>query len=244
MADTNACSNCGAPRAPGYAACKFCKTPYPAAAAAPSAGGGSHGPPQQQMPSSIPCPKCGTHNEPTQQQCVQCKAWIVVQCIFCHAISPHNLPACLKCGEAFAGAPQRFAQRQSEAQSQQRMQMIGSVGSVAANVLGAAAGAAIGARWGSGGHHYNTYDHHHGGYGDRNYDQGYEGKGGGGFFGDGGGGGDYENKGGFFDSGGGGDYGGKSDYDSGGGGGGIMDSLFGDSGGGDSGGGSWGSDDS
>ena len=111
------CSNCGAPRVAGYAACKYCKTPFASV--------------KDTQTDAIPCPRCNTLNELGAQKCVQCQAWVVVQCVFCHALSPHNVPACTKCGEAFAGAPQRFAERQRAQQLQTGLEIAGTVGNVA-----------------------------------------------------------------------------------------------------------------
>ncbi len=121
------CTHCGAPRAAGYAACKFCKTPFV----------------QNTQTGAIPCPRCNTLNEMGVQRCVQCQTWVVVQCVFCHALSPHNVPGCLKCGEAFAGAPQRLADRERQQHLQQGLNIAGTVGNVAASFLGAAAGAGL-----------------------------------------------------------------------------------------------------
>jgi hypothetical protein len=145
------CQNCGAPRAAGYAACRFCKTPFVA----------------NVQTDAIPCPRCNTLNERGAQRCVQCQGWVVVQCVFCHALSPHNVPACARCGEAFAGAPQRFAERQRQQHLQQGLNIATQVGGVAASFLGAAAGAGLfsghsheyheqNPYWGGGPHH-----HHH-----------------------------------------------------------------------------------
>ena len=152
------CSHCGAPRVPGYAACKFCKTPFV----------------RNTQTNAIPCPRCNTLNETGAQKCVQCQTWIVVQCVFCSALSPHNVPACLKCGEAFAGAPERFAQRQSQQRVQQGLQIAGQVGHVAANVLGAAAAVGV---LGGGHHQHVVHEHHYGGGGGHyggNYGGGYD----------------------------------------------------------------------
>src|SRR5262249_47032491 len=121
------CAHCGAPRTAGYAACKFCQTPFV----------------QNTPTSAIPRPPCNTPNQMGAQPCVKCQAWVVVQGVFCHALSPHNVPACVKCGEAFAGAPQRFAERQREQHLQQGLNIASSVGNVAASFLGAAAGAGL-----------------------------------------------------------------------------------------------------
>jgi hypothetical protein len=147
------CSNCGAPRAAGFAACKFCRTPFVA----------------DTQTQAIPCPRCSTLNEIGAQRCVQCQTWVVVQCVFCHALSPHNLPACSKCGEAFAGAPQRFAERQRDQHVQQGLNIATQVGGVAASFLGAAVGAGLfsghsqeyheqNPYWGGGPHHRGDWD--------------------------------------------------------------------------------------
>ncbi len=145
------CTHCGAPRIAGYASCKFCKTPYPGV--------------QNTQTGAIPCPRCNTLNELGAQKCVQCQAWVVVQCVFCGALSPHNVPACQRCNEPFAGAPQRLAERQRAQHLQQGLQVAGTVGSVAASFLGAAAGAGMFS-------HHDHYEAPHGGW---RYHQGYEG---------------------------------------------------------------------
>ena len=96
---------------------------------------------------------------------------VVVQCVFCGDLSPHNVPACVKCGEAFAGAPERFAERQRSQHLQQGLNIAGSVGNVAASFLGAAVGA--GAFSGNDG-----YEHHH-----HHYEQTGDSSGGGSFLG-------------------------------------------------------------
>jgi phage FluMu protein Com len=149
MSESNdVCAHCGAPRAPGYAACKFCNTVF------------AREKQTSLQDNAVPCPKCRTLNEWGAQKCVQCQSWVVVQCVFCSSLSPHHVPACLKCQEAFAGAPERFQQRQQQQQGQQRMQMLGSVGSVAASFLGAAAGVAVSGAFSGQGHRYEG--HHHG----------------------------------------------------------------------------------
>jgi hypothetical protein len=136
MAEEEACKHCGAPRVTGYAACKFCKTPFVT----------------NTQTNAIPCPRCNILNEMGAQRCVQCQAWVIVQCVFCHALSPHNVPACQHCGEAFAGAPQRFAERQKQESLQKGLQIAGTVGNVAASFLGAAAGAGL----------FSSQEHYHG----------------------------------------------------------------------------------
>jgi hypothetical protein len=155
------CNHCGAPRVAGYAACKFCKTPFV----------------QNTQTGAIPCPRCNTLNEMGAQRCVQCQTWVVVQCVFCHALSPHNVPGCLKCGEPFAGAPQRLAERQRQQNIDQGLHIAGAVGNVAASFLGAAAGAGMFSHHEGYEHHYEHY--HHGGYEGGGYagGGGYEGGG-------------------------------------------------------------------
>ena len=200
------CAHCGAPRAAGYGACKFCGTVFARAQQTST------------QDNVIPCPKCRTVNEWGAQKCVQCQTWVVVQCLFCSSLSPHHVPACLRCQEAFAGAPERFQQRQAAQQGQQRMQVIGTVGNVAASFLGAAASMAVGGAFS--GHGYRNEGHrshhsHHGSYGNND---GYNSN---------------SHEGGFFSSIVGGDSdSGQGNHDtsnSGGSGGGIMDSLFGGS---------------
>src|SRR5512132_4724931 len=129
------CAHCGAPRAPGYGACKFCGTVFARAQQTST---------QENV---VPCPSCRTVSEWGAQKCVKCQAWVVVQCLFCSSLSPHHVPACLRCQEAFAGAPERFQQRQAHYQGQQRMQVLSTVGNVAASFLGAAAGVAVSGAW-------------------------------------------------------------------------------------------------
>ncbi len=125
--EESACKHCGAPRQPGLAACKYCRTPFVA----------------NVHRDAIPCPQCGAVNEKGAQKCAACAAWVVVQCVFCSALSPHHLPACVKCREPFAGAPERLAARQQEAQQKQTLEAVSAVGGVAATFLGALAGAAL-----------------------------------------------------------------------------------------------------
>jgi len=125
----------------GYASCKFCNTPFV----------------RNTHEDAIPCAQCRTLNEKGAQRCVRCQAWVVVQCVFCRALSPHHEPACVQCGETFAGAMERYQQRQEEVQNQQRMQVVATVGTVAASFLGAVAGAALTDRP----HHAHRHHHRH-----------------------------------------------------------------------------------
>jgi hypothetical protein len=144
------CTHCGAPRVAGYASCKFCKTPFASV--------------QNTQTGAIPCPRCNTLNELGAQKCVQCQAWVVVQCVFCGGLSPHNVPACQHCNEPFAGAPQRLAERQRGQHIEQGLQVAGTVGTLAASFLGAAAGAGI----------FNHHDHYEAPHGGWVYHAGYE----------------------------------------------------------------------
>jgi hypothetical protein len=107
------------------------------------------------MRSAIPCPnpQCRAQCRWGKQKCAQCQAWIVVSCIFCGAISPHNISNCMRCNEAFAGAAQRKQQVQQQQAHRQNMQSANVWGGVAASFLGAAAGSAVGSSWG---HSYNS----------------------------------------------------------------------------------------
>jgi hypothetical protein len=87
------CSNCGAKRTVGHVICAYCKSPY-----APDL-----------LPEAIPCPRCRVLSTGDQQTCVACGTWIVVQCVFCAATSPHTMTACSHCGEIFLGAAERKA---------------------------------------------------------------------------------------------------------------------------------------
>jgi hypothetical protein len=83
-----------------------------------------------------------------KQKCAACQAWIIVSCVFCGSLSPHNCSNCLRCNEAFAGAPQRKQAMQQQQQHQQNQQNIGMWGGVAAAFAGAAVGGAIGSHGG------------------------------------------------------------------------------------------------
>jgi hypothetical protein len=122
------CQTCGAPDPGDLVHCKYCRQPVSAEA----------------QRTAIPCPRCSVQNRWGKQTCAQCQAWLVVSCVFCGAVSPHNVPSCLQCNEAFAGAPQRKAAMEAQQRQQQDMQMMSSVGSVVAPFLGAALGAAAG----------------------------------------------------------------------------------------------------
>lgn len=118
------CMSCGAPEDTSLVTCKFCQRPYNAELAR----------------SAIACPGCKALNRWGMQKCVSCQGWIVVACVFCGAVSPCNAVSCVKCNEAFAGAPQRKAMLDQQRQQQEAMQMVGTVGSVAAPILGGVLG--------------------------------------------------------------------------------------------------------
>jgi hypothetical protein len=67
----------------------------------------------------------------------------VVTCVFCGALSPHNVSNCLQCHEAFAGSQERKA----ALQSQKDVQQVAQVMSAAAPLLGIALGAALSRDW-------------------------------------------------------------------------------------------------
>lgn len=131
MSDEAACSSCGAPDDGEFVVCRYCAHPYSAEAAR----------------SAIPCPRCGVACRWGKQKCGRCQSWLVVSCVFCGALSPHNVANCLQCREAFAGAAQRKAAMESQREAQQTMQVVSQVGSVAAPLLGVALGVALSGDW-------------------------------------------------------------------------------------------------
>ncbi len=147
------CQSCGAPARPGIVTCEFCEQFVSAEAAR----------------TAIACPQCRTANAGGAQQCVRCKSWLVVRCVFCERLSPYTSAACVACNEPFAGAMERKAQRDAELRRQQVLQTVGAVAPIAGGLLGGVAGALLGnVGSGFGGHgHYgsNGYGgHHYGGY--------------------------------------------------------------------------------
>lgn len=136
------CQSCGAPDDGQAVFCKFCKQAYSA----------------QILASAIPCLHCKMQNRWGKQRCFQCNHWIVVACVFCGAVSPHNQPACMACGEGFQGAAERKAQRMQHEQAQQNMQVMGVVGNAAGGFLGAMAGVAAAGAWHGSGYSHYEYD--------------------------------------------------------------------------------------
>ena len=129
------CASCGAPESGELVYCRYCSAPLSA----------------EILANAIPCPRCRTACRWGRQHCGACQAWIVVSCVFCGALSPCNLQACLQCHEVFAGAPERRAQREQQARgehpqqaNQETLQIVGTVGSIAASFLGAIVGAELG----------------------------------------------------------------------------------------------------
>jgi hypothetical protein len=135
------CASCGAPDDGEFVVCRFCKNAVSAEA----------------QRTAIPCPnpQCKMLCRWGKQKCASCQSWIIVSCVFCGSLSPHNCSNCLRCNEAFAGAPQRKAAMQQQQAHQQNMQAVGTWGHVAAAFAGAAVGSAV-----SHGvsHHYYHHD--------------------------------------------------------------------------------------
>jgi hypothetical protein len=113
------CDNCGAGKTAGLATCKYCNRPFVA----------------DLQNRSVPCWKCKAFNDWGVQQCTRCSSQVVIQCLFCSALSPHHVAGCLRCKEAFAGMRERFAARQQQA----TLSQVAQVGTAVASVLGAAA---------------------------------------------------------------------------------------------------------
>ena len=138
------CASCGAPDGGELVLCRFCRQAVSAEAAR----------------TAIPCPnpQCRTLCRWGKQRCAQCQAWIVVSCVFCGAISPHNVSSCMRCNEAFAGAAQRKAQMEQQRAQAQSAQQASVWGGVAASFLGAAAGSALGGAFHSHDDGWSSYD--------------------------------------------------------------------------------------
>ena len=87
---TASCAACGAPDDGEFVNCRYCK----------------HAVSAEALARAIPCPNpaCRIACRWGKQKCAACQAWIVVSCVFCGSISPHNISNCLCCNEAFAGA--------------------------------------------------------------------------------------------------------------------------------------------
>jgi len=131
------CSSCGAPAKPGVIMCEFCDNPINAEAAK----------------RAIHCKQCQTLNVETAQQCMKCKGWLVVQCLFCNHLTRNDAPGCARCNEPFAGAAERKAARDAQVKQQQMFQVAGAVAPIAGSLLGGVAGAFLGNSFG---HSYNS----------------------------------------------------------------------------------------
>lgn len=149
------CKKCGGPQKAGFVICQFCKNPYS----------------DEHLRTAVPCKRCRELSAWGQMKCVRCQDWIVVQCLFCGNVSPHNVSACLSCNEAFAGMPQRKAARDAEIarqrqiqQQQQTMQAVGTWGHVGASFLGSMAGAMVGSGVSHHHHYQQPYPHYQQGY--------------------------------------------------------------------------------
>jgi len=134
------CASCGAPVRPGVIECEFCERPVSAEAAK----------------NAIPCKQCRTLNAETAQQCIKCKAWVVVQCVFCNHLTRNDAAACLSCREPFMGAAERKAARDAQLRNQQYMNVAVAAAPLAGSLIGGLAGALLG---GSSSHHHSPPSH-------------------------------------------------------------------------------------
>ncbi|MBL8604278.1 MAG: hypothetical protein JNK72_20285 [Myxococcales bacterium] len=118
------CDHCGAPPAPGLAACLYCKAAYPNVAA------------------GVCCPRCNAVNKKAQTLCGQCNLEITRACVFCQQVSPIDLPVCTRCREPFDGAEARLAAKVDAEKRRQYMQLagkgLGAAVTIATNPTGAA----------------------------------------------------------------------------------------------------------
>ena len=130
------CTHCGAPARAGIIVCEFCENPVDIEAAKHAIG----------------CKKCSTLNVETAQQCLKCKEWLVVQCLFCNQVSRHDLPACASCREPFMGAAERKAAHDAQLRNQQMFNTAVAVAPLAGSLLGGLAGAVFGG---------SSVQHHH-----------------------------------------------------------------------------------
>jgi hypothetical protein len=150
------CASCGAPDTGELVICRFCQRPIS----------------DEVLRSAIPCPRCAIPNRWGKQRCVACGTWVVVSCVFCGALSPHNQQACLSCREPFAGAMERKAQRANAQSQAQASQMMGMFGNVAASFFGGMAGGAVagGLSHAYHGHYHPSWDSSSGSYGSSSND--------------------------------------------------------------------------
>lgn len=125
------CKHCGAPREAGTVICPYCRTGYD----------------ERTLTQAIPCPKCKHLNPEDSQKCQRCQSWVVVQCVFCGALTAHNRPHCHRCGEAFHGSQERYRAMQHQHEQARRdarnERVAGTVGNAAAGFFGAMAGSMV-----------------------------------------------------------------------------------------------------
>ncbi len=123
------CQNCGAPDDGEFVQCSFCHSPVSLQAA------------QYAIP--CPNPQCRTACRWGKNQCGRCRMWLVVSCIFCGALSPHNQSNCMACQEAFHGAAERKAMRMRQMNHRENMQIVAAVAPAAGYAAGEIGGAVL-----------------------------------------------------------------------------------------------------
>lgn len=99
------CDHCGAPPAPGQAACPYCRSAYPGVAA------------------GVQCPRCRVVNVRGQTGCAGCGLGITQACVFCQHVSPLDTASCQRCREPFAGATERLEALQAAARRKQYLEV-------------------------------------------------------------------------------------------------------------------------
>ena len=120
MPNTPVCGSCGAPDDGQEVLCKYCE----------------HAVSAEVQASAIPCGQCNHLNRWGRQQCSRCSAWIVLQCVFCGALSPRTMSACMSCNEAFAGAFERKKAREAQQQTALVEEVLGDAAVIAESLLG------------------------------------------------------------------------------------------------------------
>lgn len=116
------CEECGAPKAPGLAACTYCKTAYVG------------------VDAGVGCPQCKAVNARGQTVCAGCGLAITRACVFCQTVSPLDAAVCVRCREPFEGAEERLRAREDAKKRAQYMNLasqgIGAAVSVATSPAG------------------------------------------------------------------------------------------------------------
>jgi hypothetical protein len=148
---TATCTSCGAPDDGELVICKFCQRPLS----------------EEILRWAIPCPRCANKNRWGKQRCLGCGVWIVVSCLFCGALSPCSMPACLACKEPFAGAAERRAAQARAVQQREVASAVNTWGPLAGGFLGAIAGGVVAEGLSSAyhGHYHPSWDASSGDYG-------------------------------------------------------------------------------